>query len=142
MTIPGEPGTKQRSWWWGAIPTSHKVGLIAFATVSLCIMGGVVLGSAENEPSRQKPQPQPVATSTLRPLTIDPSPSSSSTPSPTLKAPPPTPPPEAPPPPAQLPVVTPGAFCSPVGARGITSAGTPMQCTLKPGETRARWRQG
>jgi outer membrane biosynthesis protein TonB len=37
-------------------------------------------------------------------------------------------------------VVHPGAFCSPVGARGVTSKGTPMRCTLKSGEPRARWR--
>jgi hypothetical protein len=37
-------------------------------------------------------------------------------------------------------VVTPGAFCSPVGATGVTKAGTRMRCTLKAGEDRARWR--
>jgi hypothetical protein len=37
-------------------------------------------------------------------------------------------------------VVTPGAFCSPEGATGVTSAGTPMRCTLKAGEEQPRWR--
>jgi serine/threonine protein kinase len=37
-------------------------------------------------------------------------------------------------------IVTPGAFCSPEGATGVTSAGTPMRCTLKAGEDQPRWR--
>lgn len=37
--------------------------------------------------------------------------------------------------------VHPGAFCSPVGATGITDRGTPMVCSLKSGDDRARWRQ-
>jgi hypothetical protein len=37
-------------------------------------------------------------------------------------------------------VVHPGAFCTPVGAHGVTSKGTAMTCTLKAGEARARWR--
>jgi serine/threonine protein kinase len=37
-------------------------------------------------------------------------------------------------------VVTPGAFCSPEGATGVTSAGTPMRCVRKEGEEQARWR--
>lgn len=46
-----------------------------------------------------------------------------------------------PPPPASDPgAVTPGAFCSPTGARGVTSAGAAMQCSADPGE-RARWRR-
>jgi hypothetical protein len=36
--------------------------------------------------------------------------------------------------------VHPGAFCSPEGATGVTSAGTPMVCSTKPGDSRARWR--
>jgi predicted small lipoprotein YifL len=42
---------------------------------------------------------------------------------------------------AQAPVVTSGAFCSPIGARGVTSTGTPMRCIKNSGETRAKWRQ-
>ena len=37
-------------------------------------------------------------------------------------------------------VVHPGAFCSPLGATGVTSTGPPMVCRDVPGETRARWR--
>lgn len=37
-------------------------------------------------------------------------------------------------------VVHPGAFCSAVGATGVTSKGTPMVCSTKPGDDRARWR--
>jgi hypothetical protein len=36
--------------------------------------------------------------------------------------------------------VHPGAFCSPEGAYGYTSAGTRMRCTYKAGDSRARWR--
>jgi hypothetical protein len=35
--------------------------------------------------------------------------------------------------------VSPGAFCSPVGATGTTASGTPMVCSAKDGD-RARWR--
>ena len=38
-------------------------------------------------------------------------------------------------------VVHPGAFCSPVGAKGRTSKGTPMKCSRKAGDPRARWRK-
>lgn len=37
--------------------------------------------------------------------------------------------------------VHPGAFCSPEGARGYTSAGTLMKCSYKSGDSRARWRR-
>jgi hypothetical protein len=37
--------------------------------------------------------------------------------------------------------VHPGAFCSPEGARGYTSAGTLMKCSYKAGDSRARWRR-
>ncbi|MEU8241067.1 hypothetical protein AB0C07_22720 [Actinoplanes missouriensis] len=37
--------------------------------------------------------------------------------------------------------VHPGAFCSPEGARGYTSAGTLMKCSYKSGDNRARWRR-
>ncbi|WP_417563535.1 HNH endonuclease family protein [Microbacterium sp.] len=42
--------------------------------------------------------------------------------------------------PAKPAIVHPGSFCAPVGATGVTVKGTPMTCTLKSGETRARWR--
>jgi len=37
-------------------------------------------------------------------------------------------------------VVHPGAFCAPVGATGVTTKGTPMVCSVKAGQDRARWR--
>lgn len=37
-------------------------------------------------------------------------------------------------------IVHQGAFCSPVGATGYTINGTPMRCSLKAGDPRARWR--
>jgi len=37
--------------------------------------------------------------------------------------------------------VTPGAFCSPLGGTGVTTAGLAMVCSLTPTDTdRARWR--
>lgn len=36
--------------------------------------------------------------------------------------------------------VTPGAFCSPEGARGVTSNGVAMACTTTAADSRARWR--
>lgn len=44
--------------------------------------------------------------------------------------------------PPDVPTVTAGAYCDPVGARGVTKRGTPMRCTRKPGDARARWRSG
>ena len=41
--------------------------------------------------------------------------------------------------PATAPTVHPGAFCSPPGARGITSAGTPMICKLDSKGQHYRW---
>jgi hypothetical protein len=38
------------------------------------------------------------------------------------------------------PVVHPGAFCAPIGANGVTSAGTPMTCKTSATDSRARWR--
>jgi hypothetical protein len=42
-------------------------------------------------------------------------------------------------PPSSLPVVHPGAFCSPPGARGVASKGTPMVCKLDSKGLRYRW---
>ena len=36
--------------------------------------------------------------------------------------------------------VTAGAFCSTVGSTGVTVKGTPMVCSVKVGDSRARWR--
>ncbi len=41
--------------------------------------------------------------------------------------------------PSGLPVVHPGAFCAPHGARGVTSKGTPMVCKLDSKGLRYRW---
>jgi hypothetical protein len=42
---------------------------------------------------------------------------------------------------SSLPIVHAGAFCSPEGARGVTSAGTAMVCRTSPTDTRDRWRR-
>lgn len=39
-----------------------------------------------------------------------------------------------------VPIVHPGAFCADAGARGITSAGTPMICKTTATDSRLRWR--
>lgn len=65
--------------------------------------------------------------------------------SPTVPA-PAAPAPAAPAPPASATVpavpavVHPGAFCSGDGATGVTSKGTAMRCSYKPGDQRLRWR--
>ena len=41
---------------------------------------------------------------------------------------------------AQQAGVTPGAFCTPQGASGTTSAGTAVVCSLQAGESQPRWR--
>ena len=41
--------------------------------------------------------------------------------------------------PSAAPTVHPGAFCSPPGARGVTSVGTPMICKLDSKGERYRW---
>jgi hypothetical protein len=76
----------------------------------------------------------------------------SSSPAPTATPPPPgspqpTEPLAAPPTPTSTPappgdrgLVHPGAFCSPDGATGHTSAGTPMRCTTTSTDSRNRWR--
>jgi len=45
-----------------------------------------------------------------------------------------------PPSPPSAGTVSPGAFCSDVGAVGVTVKGTPMVCSNKAGDPRARWR--
>jgi putative cell wall-binding protein len=47
-------------------------------------------------------------------------------------------PPTSPPPPAN--VVTPGAFCSPAGATGVSATGLAMVCKTSATDTRNRWR--
>lgn len=100
----------------------------------------------------------PTATATLAPTpTPEPPTPTPVPPTPTPEQPTPTPEPPTPTPvpptptpiPAAAPAapsgevqqgVRPGAFCSPEGARGVTSKGTPMVCSKKPGDIRARWR--
>ncbi|MEQ6897919.1 DUF1524 domain-containing protein [Microbacterium sp. KR10-403] len=92
---------------------------------------------------------QPAATAgtiTLMPNAVGPVPSAtkapSSTPSktPAEKKPTPSPTKSSAHKETALPVVHPGAFCTPEGARGVTVKGTAMRCTLKGGDSRARWR--
>lgn len=55
----------------------------------------------------------------------------------------PLPPTTAPDDPAGQPTATgvsPGAFCKPEGAPGLSRSGAPMRCTQLEGETRPRWR--
>jgi hypothetical protein len=62
-------------------------------------------------------------------------------PAPTTTAPVVTPPKPTPTPTVSAPkVVHPGAFCTPAGATGVTSAGTPMVCKTSPTDSRLRWR--
>jgi outer membrane biosynthesis protein TonB len=80
-------------------------------------------------PPAPVPQPRPPAPAPRSP-----------TPAPVAE-PPPAPQPAPPPaPPAVQDGVTPGAFCSPGGARGVTVSGVPMVCTTTATDDRNRWR--
>ena len=78
------------------------------------------------------PAPTPTAPTATRPTPTAPTPT-------TVAPPPPTPAPSPPTVAPSLPIVHPGAFCSPPGARGVTSAGTPMTCKLDSTGQRYRW---
>ncbi len=71
--------------------------------------------SAQPKPTTKKPQP--------RPTTTKPKPRPTTTTKPPTKT------------------VTPGAFCSPEGATGVSKTGKLYRCTRKAGEDRARWRK-
>ncbi|WP_091547833.1 hypothetical protein [Modestobacter sp. DSM 44400] len=85
------------------------------------------------------------STSTPAPIATKAAPATTTT-TKTAPRPAPAPPPQPAPAPAPAPepaparAVTPGAFCSPEGATGYTVKGTPMVCSTKPGDVRARWR--
>jgi hypothetical protein len=69
------------------------------------------------------PTPTPVTTPTPAPT---PSASPTPTPTPTMTT---------------MPTVSPGAFCSPAGATGMSSSGVSYTCKTSPTDTRNRWRQ-
>jgi len=60
-----------------------------------------------------------------RPAETNPAPAPAATPAPT---------------PASPQFVSPGAFCSTVGARGVSAQGTPMMCSTTATDSRTRWR--
>ena len=76
----------------------------------------------------------------VSPTTLVPAPAPAPTPptlAPTPATPAPTPSTVAP----SLPIVHPGAFCSPPGAKGVTTAGTLMACKLDSTGQRYRWKR-
>jgi hypothetical protein len=66
-----------------------------------------------------------------RPAETNPAPAPAATPAPAT-TPAPTP--------ASPQFVSPGAFCSTVGARGVSAQGTPMMCSTTATDSRTRWR--
>lgn len=86
-------------------------------TVAVPPLGGFPLYAAPTP----APPPKPSAKPSPRPL---PTPTRTSTP-------------QAP---APIHVVHPGAFCSPEGDLGHTTKDKLMRCSMKAGDTRARWR--
>ena len=68
---------------------------------------------------------------TLMPNAVGSVPSTTKAPAPTKSAAPKESTPQA---------VHPGSYCTPEGARGVTTKGTAMRCTLGSGESRVRWR--
>lgn len=96
--------------------------------------------------SRCPNQPLPGGGPATTPATVAPprpAPTTPTTRAPTpATAPPTTAPPATAPPataPSAVPVVHPGAFCTPPGARGVTTRGTPMVCKLDSRGLRYRW---
>lgn len=83
-------------------------------------------------PTEKATAPPPLAaTPALPPTTAKPPPTTAKKPTPTTAKPPST----------TAKPVTPGAFCSPAGAKGVTSKGVRMTCTTTPTDFRYRWRQ-
>jgi Protein of unknown function (DUF1524) len=87
-------------------------------------------------PGQPVPSGGPPATTSPAPVARPAGPVPTAAP-PTTAAPVPTT--AAPAAPAGLPLVHPGAFCTPPGARGVTSAGTLMTCKLDSKGQRYRW---
>jgi hypothetical protein len=141
---------------------SRRAALTVLALIALCVGGVATLGSFLDDPADT---PKAASTTAPRPLLatpeqttvpVTPAGTRKATPSHTVKA--STKPTRkvtkpAPRPTTRKPTPKPthttstrkgvqqGAFCSPEGARGTTSAGTAMRCTRKAGEDRARWRK-
>jgi cell division septation protein DedD len=90
----------------------------------------MVLSSCPTQPLPTGGPPATASSTTV----VPPTPAlSTPTPAPSTPAPAPTTPVP------NVPIVHPGAFCSPPGARGVTSAGTPMTCKLDGTEQHYRW---
>jgi len=94
-------------------------------TVSVAKLGGWPIYAPPTPKPTVAPAPHPTVTPAARPA---PRPAPQPSPSPSPAA------------PAPRQGVHPGAFCSPAGALGYTSAGTLMRCSYKAGDIRARWR--
>jgi hypothetical protein len=141
---------------------SRKAALTVLALIALCFGGAAALSPFLDDPadtpklaSTDAPRPL-LATPEQTTVSATPAGTRKATPSHTVKA---SPKPTrkvtkpAPRPTTRKPTpkpthttstrkgVHPGAFCTPEGARGTTSAGTAMRCTRKTGEDRARWRK-
>ncbi|MFG1842853.1 hypothetical protein ACGFH8_31005 [Micromonospora sp. NPDC049175] len=99
------------------------------------------VGETSADATTAPPVPTPTPTRTVKPAT-KPAPTKTTAPKPktTTVKPKPKPTTAKPSTPSVRQGVHPGAFCAPEGARGVTSKGTPMRCTRKAGEERARWR--
>lgn len=110
---------------------ANKTGLLASPSASA--------SPSPSESPSSSSAPPAVATPTIAPPAVPTTASAPTTkpaaPKTTKPAPPKTTAPAHP-----GPIVHPGAFCSPEGAIGYTSAGTRMRCTLKAGEKQPRWR--
>jgi cell division septation protein DedD len=147
------------------VKPAHAVLGSLLALVLLCCGGAAVVrgfagGSddATGAATWQQPSTAPLVTTQPAPpvptvpvTTVSAKPSKSKKPkkpkkpttAPTTRKPatkPPTSPTVSPAPTAPGPIVRAGAFCSPVGAFGVTATGKLMRCTRRAGEERARWR--
>lgn len=138
------------------------IGAAVIAILVLCGLTGIIgllaprsdpqgLSSGQGTPAAttaaEQPPPTPAAPTTTAAAPTSRPPTTRPTPRPTTKKPQPRPVAKKPTPrPTQTTRsvrrgVHPGAFCSPRGAFGLTSAGTLMQCKPSATDSRNRWRR-
>jgi Protein of unknown function (DUF2510) len=144
----GMVATFRRAPLWVRIVLPIVLLLVALGVIGAVAGGGSSDGSKSASARHAAPivtaATNPVTTTTAPPTTLPPTtvPPTTAPPATEAPAPPPTETPIQAPPAQQ--VVTPGAFCAPVGATGVTSAGTAMICSATSANgtpyTQPRWR--
>lgn len=120
---------------WLALPRWTRLGVTIFGAIVILGLIGSAVGDDEEDTIRTstttttKPATTvaTTTTTTVLPATTSPPPETTRAPVTTAGR-------------AVRQGVTPGAFCTPEGAEGVTNAGVAMVCTVSGGESRPRWR--